>query len=76
MVISGKQLAEQLEDALGVSLSDATRVVIDIQADAPVCVHIQRVGSDKLLAFDWSQLTGADIVDHRESGKGQDDAET
>jgi len=76
MVITSKQLKEPLEKALGVLLDDATRVVIDIQADAPVYVYIQRVGSEKLLDFDWSQLTGAEIVDYRENGKGQNDAGT
>jgi hypothetical protein len=55
-VAKADDLSEKICRALGLDPNMVARLIIDLQVHEPVMVHVQLVGSPKLLEIDWGAL--------------------
>lgn len=66
-VAKADDLSTKVCQALGIDPGTVARLIIDCQAGEPVFVHVQLVGSMKLLEIDWGELIeatgGINVVD-------------
>jgi len=60
--IHGMKLVNQICEAIGVDVSMARRLVIEINTDLAVVVYVEQYGSTDLVGVDWAEgLAGATI---------------
>ena len=61
-VAKADELSTKICQALGIDPGMVARLIVDLQVHEPAMVHVQFVGSVKLLDLDWGGLLeGADI---------------